>query len=370
MNSFAKASAFNANLYRLSVSLAVAIRQSQGLFATANCPTFVYKPGKMKNIAILVPETAVVEAVADPRYMFTAVNEFFKSSGKQPVFNVQLVGLRKEVKVADGLFTIHTDALLQNANKPDLVIIPAISGNLENAIKLNQEFIPWIVDQYNNGSEVASLCLGAFILASTKLLDGKNCSTHWLFANQFRSMFPDVILTDGKIVTEQNGIYSSGGANSYWNLLLHLVEKYTSRDFAILASKFFVLDIDRKSQSPFNIFKGQKLHEDEEIVKAQEYIEANYTEKISVDELCDKLGIGRRTFERRFKKATNNSVVEYMQRVKIEAAKKQLETGRKNVSEVMYEVGYSDIKAFRDVFKKITSMSPLDYRNKYNKEAV
>jgi transcriptional regulator GlxA family with amidase domain len=349
----------------------VAIRQSQGLFATGDCPTFVSKPvEKMKNIAILVPETAVVEAVADPRYMFTAVNEFVKSDGRPPLFNVQLVGLKREVKVADGLFTIHTDALLKDANKPDLVIIPAISGNIQNAIKLNQEFLPWIVDQYNNGSEVASLCLGAFILASTGLLDEKNCSTHWLFANEFRSMFPNINLTDGKIITEQNGIYTSGGANSYWNLLLHLVEKYTSRDYAILASKFFVLDIDRKSQSPFNIFKGQKLHEDEEIVKAQEYIETNYTEKISVDEICDKLGIGRRTFERRFKKATNNSVVEYMQRVKIEAAKKQLENGRKNVSEVMYEVGYSDIKAFRDVFKKITSMSPLDYRNKYNKEAV
>jgi transcriptional regulator GlxA family with amidase domain len=349
----------------------VTIRQSQGLFATGDCPTFVSKPvEKMKNIAILVPETAVVEAVADPRYMFTAVNEFVKSDGRPPVFNVQLVGLKREVKVADGLFTIHTDALLKDANKPDLVIIPAISGNIQNAIRLNQEFLPWIVDQYNNGSEVASLCLGAFILASTGLLDEKNCSTHWLFGNEFRSMFPNINLTDGKIITEQNGIYTSGGANSYWNLLLHLVEKYTTRDFAILASKFFVLDIDRKSQSPFNIFKGQKLHEDEEIVKAQEYIEANYTEKISVDEICDKLGIGRRTFERRFKKATNNSVVEYMQRVKIEAAKKQLETGRKNVSEVMYEVGYSDIKAFRDVFKKITSMSPLDYRNKYNKEAV
>lgn len=351
--------------------MTVAIRQSQGLFATGDCPKFVSKPvEKMKNIAILVPETAVVEAVADPRYMFTAVNEFVKSDGRPPLFNVQLVGLKREVKVADGLFTIHTDALLKDANKPDLVIIPAISGNIQNAIKLNQEMLPWIVDQHNNGSEVASLCLGAFILASTGLLDEKNCSTHWLFANEFRNMFPNVNLTDGKIITEQNGIYTSGGANSYWNLLLHLVEKYTSRDFAILASKFFVLDIDRKSQSPFNIFKGQKLHEDEEIVKAQEYIEENYTEKISVDEICDKLGIGRRTFERRFKKATNNSVVEYMQRVKIEAAKKQLETGRKNVSEVMYEVGYSDIKAFRDVFKKITSMSPLDYRNKYNKEVV
>lgn len=321
----------------------------------------------MKNIAILVLETAVVEAVADPRYMFTAINEFLKSEGKQPIFNVQLIGLTKEVKLVDGMFSIHTDFLLKDAKKPDLIIIPAISGNLQHAVKINEPFIPWIVEQYKKGAEVASLCLGAFVLASTGLMDGRSCSTHWLFANDFRSMFPQVNLVDNRIVTEQNGLYSSGGANSYWNLLLHLVEKYTSRDMAILASKFFVLDIDRLSQSPFQIFKGQKLHEDDEIVKVQEFIESNYGEKISVDELCNKFNIGRRTFERRFKKATNNSVVEYMQRVKIEAAKRQLENGRKTVSEVMYDVGYTDTKAFRDLFKKITSMSPVDYRNKYNK---
>ncbi|MBL7757555.1 MAG: helix-turn-helix domain-containing protein [Chitinophagaceae bacterium] len=324
----------------------------------------------MKNVAILVVETAVIEAVADPRYMFTAVNEFLKSRGEQPLFHVQLVGLGKEVKLADGLFSIHTDTVLKDARKPDLIIIPALSGNLEQAIRLNEAFIPWIVQQYKQGAEVASLCLGAFLLASTGLLNGRSCSTHWLFVNEFRSMFPEVDLVDSKVITEQSGLYSSGGANSYWNLLLHLVEKYTNRDMAILASKFFVLDIDRKSQSPFNIFKGQKLHEDDEIVKAQEFIEANYQERISIDELCSRFGIGRRTFERRFRKATNNSVVEYIQRVKIEAAKKQLENGRKTVSEVMYDVGYTDTKAFRDVFKKVTSVSPVEYRNKYNKEML
>lgn len=322
----------------------------------------------MKNITILVPETAVVEAVADPRYMFTAVNEFLKSQGGQALFNVQLVGLTKEVKVADGLFTIHADAILKTARKPDLIIVPAVSGNLENAVKLNKDFLPWITQQYKNGAEVASLCLGAFVLAATGLLDGKKCSTHWLFANEFRTMFPDVNLVDNKIVTEQNGVYTSGGANSYWNLLLHLVEKYTNRGLAILAAKFFVLDIDRTSQSPFTIFKGQKIHDDDEIKKVQEFIEAHYASKISVDELCKKFTIGRRTFERRFKKATNNSIVEYMQRVKIEAAKKQLETGRKTVNEVMFEVGYNDIKAFRELFKKITGLSPVEYRNKYNGE--
>jgi transcriptional regulator GlxA family with amidase domain len=324
----------------------------------------------MKTVSILVPETAVLAAIVDPRYMFTAVNEFLKSAGKQPLFNVQLVGLTKEVKLSDGLFTVHTDILLKNCKKTDLIIIPAISGDLSSAIKKNKDFFPWIVKQYKDGAEVASLCLGAFLFASTGLLDGKKCSTHWLFANEFRTMFSEITLVDDKIVTEQNGLYTSGGASSYWNLLLHLVEKYTNREMAILASKFFVLDISRNTQSPFSIFKGQKIHNDTDITKIQEYIEAHYQEKITVEDLSDKFGIGRRTLERRFKKATNNTVIEYIQRVKIEASKKELEVGRKTVSEVMYDVGYTDNKAFRDVFKKIAGLSPLDYRNRYNKQTI
>jgi transcriptional regulator GlxA family with amidase domain len=251
-----------------------------------------------------------------------------------------------------------------------LIFIPALSGDMATALKLNKGLVPWIVEQYKKGAEIASLCIGAFLLASTGLLNKKKCSTHWNSANEFRTMFPDVELVDGSIITEEQGIYSSGGANSYWNLLLYLVEKYTDRDTAILASKYFAIDIDRESQSAFMLFKGQKEHEDAEILKAQIFIEDNFQDKISVDGLAEKFAIGRRSFERRFKKATNNSVIEYIQRIKIEAAKRNLEISRKNINEVMFKVGYTDTKAFRTVFKKITGLTPIEYRNKYNKQGM
>ena len=183
-------------------------------------------------------------------------------------------------------------------------------------------------------------------------------------------MFPEVEVVDGSIVTEEKRIYSSGGANSYWNLLLHLVEKYTNRETAILASKYFAIDIDRESQSAFAMFTGQKDHKDEAILKAQKYIEKNIHERITIDELAAVATMGRRSFERRFRQATNNSVLEYVQRVKIEAAKRQFESSRKNINEVMYDIGYTDTKAFRDLFKKITGLTPVEYRNKYNKQPV
>ena len=291
-------------------------------------------------------------------------------AGKAPLFEVELVGVKKEMKLNNGLFSVHTDRQIKDNKKTDLVFIPALFGDMQTALAKNKALVPWIKEQYDNGAEVASLCVGAFLLASTGLLNGKKCSTHWGFQNEFREMYPEVQLVDGSIVTEEKRIYSSGGANSYWNLLLHLVEKYTNRETAILASKYFAIDIDRDSQSAFAMFKGQKDHKDKAILKAQEYIEKNIHERIMIDELAAVATMGRRSFERRFRQATNNSVLEYIQRVKIEAAKRQFETSRKNINEVMYDIGYTDTKAFRDLFKKITGLTPVEYRNKYNKQPV
>ena len=152
--------------------------------------------------------------------------------------------------------------------------------------------------------------------------------------------------------------------------MIYLIEKYYDRQTAIFCSKVFQIEMDRQSQSAFTIFTGQKLHGDEMVQQAQAYIESKLHEKISVEHLSSSFAVGRRNFDRRFIKATGNTPVEYSQRVKIESAKKALETSRKTINEVMYEVGYSDVKAFREVFRKITGMSPLEYRGKYNKEVV
>ena len=321
----------------------------------------------MKHITIIVTKDAILGNIEGPRQVFTEVNQLFESMGKPPLFEIRLAGLSKKSRLNDGLYTIETDPI-GDVKSTDLLIIPAMYGNLRKAVNDNRDFIPWITEQYNNGAEVASLCLGAFLLASTGLLKGRKCSTHWLAANEFRKTFPDVNLVEDKIITDEQGIYSSGGAYSSLNLILYLVEKFAGRQAAVFCSKAFQIDIQRDSQSPFIIFKGQKEHEDEPVKKAQEYIETNFQNKITVEQLASMLALSRRNLERRFKKATANTVVEYIQRVKIEAAKMSLESSRENVSEVMYKIGYSDPKAFRVTFKKITGLSPIQYRNKYNRE--
>lgn len=324
----------------------------------------------MKHISILIPKGAILGSLEGSRQLMTQVNDFLRMRGDEPLFTIQLVGLTRETPLSGGKFTANADVLLEDLKKTDLIIIPAIDGDLAAGIEANKAFIPWIIAQHRSGAEVASLCLGAFLLASTGLLNGRKCATHWMAAQHFRKMFPDVDLVTEKIITDEQGIYSSGGAFSYQNLILYLIGKYAGRDIAVLAAKVFAIEIERENQLSFVVFQGQKDHEDEEIKQAQEFIEKNYQEKISIQQLVSLVPLGRRNFERRFKKATSNTVVEYIQRVKIEAVKKELESSRKSVSELMYDVGYTDTKAFRTVFRKVTGLSPIEYRNKYNKEAI
>jgi transcriptional regulator GlxA family with amidase domain len=351
----------------------VQIRHSEVLVATNFFSKFgnsIHEP-MMKHISILVPlGHSSLPNIDGSHQIFSEANKFCELTGRPPAFKIQLVGLEHEISQRNGLYTIHPDVQIGDVKKTDLIIIPAIHGDLQEALERNTAFIPWIIDQYKNGAEVASFCIAAFLLAKTGLVNGRSCATHWIAANDFRKMFPDVNLVDDRIMVEEDGIYSSGGAYSFLNLIVYLVEKYAGREIAVMTAKAFMIDIDRISQSPFIIFQGQKAHDDEPVKQAQEFIEKNYQEKISVEQLASMFALGRRNLERRFKKATANTVVEYIQRVKVEAAKKNLESSRKNINEVMYEVGYSDNKAFRSIFKKITGLTPIEYRNKYNKEAV
>jgi transcriptional regulator GlxA family with amidase domain len=322
----------------------------------------------MKHITILVPNgNNNLSSIVGTYKILTRANNYWKQKHRRTIYSIEMAGVSKEVDFHGGLFSVKPHTHINNIPRTDLVIIPSLSHNYEQTITENKAIAVWIEHQYKCGAELASICTGAFLLASLGLLDHKSCSTHWAFADSFREMFPKVNLQTDKLITDENGIYTNGGAFSFLNLVLYLVEKYFDRDTAIFCSKVFQIEPDRDSQSPFIIFTGQKKHNDDIIKEAQVYIENNLQEKISIDSLSSLFAIGRRNFDRRFIKATGNSPSAYAQRVRVEAAKKLLETSRKNIHEVMYEVGYTDVKAFRDVFKKVTGISPLAYRNKYNK---
>lgn len=326
----------------------------------------------MKHISIIVPKgSVIIDTIIGSYNLLKMANSYFKRANglTDDHYRIELVGLDNNPVIYQGLFQVTPEKSISQIEKTDLIIVSAISGDLEDGINKNTEFISWIKSQrIENDAEIASLCKGAFLLAETGLLNGKTCSTHWTAQNEFIQRYPKVNLVSDKIISEDNGIYSSGGAYSFLNFMLFIIEKYYGREIAIKCSKVSEIDIDRFDQSHFMIFNGQKQHSDEAIMEAQFYIEKHYEQKLNIEEIAERVNINVRNFLRRFKKATANTPLEYIQRVKVEAAKKRLESTTETISEVMYAIGYIDEKAFRNTFRKHTGLSPKDYCKKYNRE--
>ena len=326
----------------------------------------------MKHISILIPSgNTIIDTIIAPYNLLRMANSYYKriKDLNEDYFKIDLVGLSNLPVQYQGLFQVTPTKTIDEVTKTDLIIVSAISGDLEKEIENNAAFIPWIKKhRIENDAEIASLCKGALLLAETGLLNGKSCATHWTVHEQFKQRYPQVNLIPEKIICEDNGIYSSGGAYSFLNFMLYLIEKYCGRETAIWCSKVSEIEYDRIDQSQFVIFNGQKGHNDDSIKQAQLYIEKNFEEKLNIDDIASMVKISGRNFLRRFKKATSNTPLEYIQRVKIEAAKKRLESSTLNIKEVMYGIGYHDEKAFRNTFRKYTGLSPLEYRNKYNRE--
>jgi len=326
----------------------------------------------MKHISIIVPAgIAIIDTIIGPYNLLRMANSYYKRTKglNEDHFRIELVGMNLESVQYNQFFQVSPSKSIDEIDKTDLIIVTAISGDLNREIERNKAFIPWIKKQrIENDSEIASLCKGALLLAETGLLNGKSCATHWTAHELFKQRYPRVNLIPEKIISEDNGIYSSGGAYSFLNFMLYLIEKYCNRETAIWCSKVSEIEIDRIDQSHFAIFNGQKEHSDEAVKEAQIFIEKNYEQKLNIDQIASMVSISGRNFLRRFKKATSNTPLEYIQRVKIEAAKKKLESSALTVNEVMFEIGYNDEKAFRNTFRKYTGILPLEYRKKYNRE--
>ncbi len=325
----------------------------------------------MQHVSILVPKGQYsIVNIGGAFQILNWANDMFFNQTRKGLFEVALVGMGNPSPDADGFYTINPQKTIDQISKTDLIIVPAVHGKLDQVAKDNSILMEWVVKQHRQGAEVAAMCIGAFLLASVGLLDGKKCSTHWGHANELAEAYPNVKVVAENIVIESGGIYTCGGAYAFTNLLVYLIEKYGGRALAVLTAKSYMIDIDRGSQSPFTIFVGQKGHQDEVVLNVQQEIENSFSGPLTIDELASKNAITRRTLERRFKKATGNSILEYLQRVRMEAAKRKLESGAFHVNETMYSVGYSDPKSFREVFKKYVGLTPVEYGQKYTQRVA
>lgn len=293
--------------------------------------------------------------------VFDTVNRFFRNAGEPDVFKISLITTSDDQSIEG-----YASESICSSTPKKLILIPAFNTeNMQQAIAENQDYLPWIVNQYQNGAEVATFCTGAFLLAATGLLNGKIATTHVDSCNGFASAFPAVKLKSDKTLTEDGRLYTSGGATSTFHLLLHLVQKYCGKDMSVRIAKFFAIDMDRDNQSYFSTFQPVRNHTDELVASAQQKIESNYSEAGTIEEIIKDLPASRRNIVRRFKHVIGITPIEYLQQTRIEAAKKLLEQTDKQMSEVIYYSGYNDPKAFRKIFRKSVGMTPSEYREKF-----
>jgi transcriptional regulator GlxA family with amidase domain len=270
----------------------------------------------------------------------------------------------REITLAGGVRLV-CDAVLHEVTASDLVLVPALDPDIVIHLELNRDVPPWLRGLHDAGADIAAACTGAFLLAEAGLLDGKSATTHWAFQEAFRERYPRVRLQPSAIVVDQGRVITSGGATSFLSLSLHIVERVLGMEVARAASKMFLIDANKSPQSAYAIFGPQKDHSDEEILRAQGIIERELAASLSVDDLARQVTMSRRNFVRRFKAATGNAPREYLQRARIEAAKRALETTRRPIGTVAGDVGYDDVVAFRRMFARLTGLTPSDYRARY-----
>ncbi len=258
----------------------------------------------------------------------------------------------------------QAETKIYDIERPDILVIPGFDRDVASVLS-NSEMISKIREFYDLGTDIATVCTGSFILAATGLLENKSATTHWVYAREFESRFPKTELVIDRMLIDHNRICMSGGASSFQNLMIYLIEKYMSKELAIFMSKILLIDNDRFLQSPYTIFNGQKTHGDDPVLIAQQTIEKRVSEFISIDELANTTNMSKRNFLRRFKQATGDTPFVYMQRTKIEAAKTMMEDAHNQLIDIAVKTGYSDFSSFRKSFRKYTGLSPQDYRKRY-----
>lgn len=319
------------------------------------------------KVAVLNYPGVVPTSVSGPFDMLTMTESVAQAFGIacRLVFEVDIVNASP--RLSKQPFQVVGNRPMNGEKIYDLVIVPAMGLDaIEKTLKNETRAITWIKEQYKAGSDIASICLGSFLLGRAGLLDGRKATCHWMAVPLFKNMFPEVKLESDKVIVDEQRVYTTAAAYSFTSLMIYLIEKFCGRDLALAISRVLMIQVHDTPQDAFSIFQLQHAHESPGIGKAQAFIEKNFGKKLLVREIADRCNLSQRTFIRKFTLVTGNTPLEYIQRVRIESAKRMLEKGELNIDQVCSGCGYEDINSFRSLFKKHTGLSPREYKNRYS----
>jgi transcriptional regulator GlxA family with amidase domain len=247
----------------------------------------------------------------------------------------------------------------------DLVFIPGFVGDVNDILEKEKKNIAFLQKQYAGGARLAAVCNGNFLLAETGLLNGKKATTHWSLKEAFIKRYHKITLEPEKILIDEGSVISAAGVTAYNNLALYLVAKYGSPELASFCAKVFLVDSGRRIQTPYQTWQFPKNHGDKTIVVVQDWMESNFMESISLEGIMEHSRLGKRTLARRFKKATGDTPLAYLQKLRLHNARQMLESTSDTFNEITWKVGYNDVSSFQRLFKHETGLSPKDYRARF-----
>jgi transcriptional regulator GlxA family with amidase domain len=283
----------------------------------------------------------------------------------QPRFKVTTASVDGRAVSCDGPIQIQPAAAMNSIRRAEIIFIPSTGPSIDDVVERNGAVIPWLRRWQKRGATIASVCSGVGLVAAGGLLDGKRATTHWGLVDQFRVKYPNVRWMPELMVTEDGQFYCGGGVNASLDLSLYLVERFCGHEIAMQSAKALLIETPRAWQSGFASVPLQTKHSDETVSTAQEWLHENFHRTFPVDAPAKRVGMSPRNFVRRFKQATGDSPLSYLQKLRVSAAKRLLESDHRTVQEVSDAVGYQDVAFFRALFQRHTGESPSAYRRRF-----
>jgi len=284
---------------------------------------------------------------------------------QHPYFQVTTASADGRLVECDGPIYIKPMAAIRDVRKTDLIFIPTTGLGIDDVVERNAPVVPWLKRWHKRGAAIASVCSGVGLVAETGMLDGKRATTHWALAERFREKYPKVKWMPELMVTEDRGFFCGGGVHAALDLSLYLVEKFCGHEIALESSKALLIETPRAWQAGFAVIPLKTEHNDEAISLAQDWLHENFHRTFPLDAPARRVGMSLRNFVRRFKEATGDSPLAYLQKLRVAAAKRLLENDHRSMQEISDAVGYQDVAFFRSLFQRHTGVSPSAYREKF-----
>ncbi len=322
----------------------------------------------MKDITVLLLDQTFSSTAIGPMEVFRHAGSLWNiltGSRPEPPFRVLTASADGRAVNCDGGIQIHPNVALNDIRKTDLIFVPTTGLGVDDVVERNAAVVPWLKRMHKRDVAIASVCSGVGLVAESGLLDGRRATTHWGLAERFRQKYPRVKWMPECMVTEDRNFYCGGGVNAALDLSVYLVERFCGHEIATQTAKALLIEMPRVWQLGFAIVPLKTEHSDDNIASAQEWLHKNFQKTFSLEDPARRVGMSVRNFVRRFKEATGDSPLTYLQKLRIAAAKRMLESNHRSMQEVSDAVGYQDVAFFRSLFQRHTGVSPSIYRERF-----